>query len=311
MHNPMPLVSLRRASAAGLVLLAAACGGDAPQEQSQAENAAQVDQQSSATATEKEVASFNAPADSVLTEAQVQAFLKTTLVQFDLIRQEMPQYHQKLAQMNERAEKNKDGLVAGLRNLTDATSLVAGWSDLVVGSFARSARSQGYNPAEMEWVRERMAEVSTALAMKPMHEAQISMAASSRQQAQQYRGQAGFDEASIQEMLRNADQMEKDAREQMSGGSRALARNLEILHRARPNVTDHMWTWVALAGGASGLVGLSGLTDPNDTTAVRTMNEWRRIYTDALANQVTPGMEAAVPANEARPKLDAEAPASN
>ncbi|HEX6911840.1 MAG TPA: hypothetical protein VF142_15665 [Longimicrobium sp.] len=311
MHNSTPLVSLRRAAAAGLVLLAAACGGgDAPQEQSQAENAAQVDPQSSATATEKEAARFDAPADSVLTEAQVQAFLKTTLVQFDLIRQEMPQYHQKLAQMNERAEKGGDGLVAGLRNLTDATTLIAGWGDLVGGSFARSARSQGYNPAEMEWVRERMSEVSAALAMKPIYEQQISMAASIRQQAQQYREQAGFDEASIQEMLRNADQMEKDAREEMSGGSRAVARNLEVLHRARPNVTDHMWTMVALAGGASGLVGLSGLTDPADTTAVRTMNEWRRIYTDALANQVTPGMEATVPAGEARPRL-AEAPASN
>lgn len=308
--SSLPRISLRRAFAAGLVLLAA-CGGDAPQDQSQAQNARQVDQQSSATATEKEAASFAAPADSVLTEAQVQAFLKTTLVQFDLVRQQMPQYHQKLARMNERAEKNQDGLVAGLRNLTDATSLVAGWTDLVGGSFARSARSQGYNPAEMEWVRERMAEVSVALAMKPAYEAQVSSAAAMRQMAEQYRSTPGFDEAQIQEMLRNADEMEKTAREQMAGGSRAVSRNLEVVHRARPNVTDHMWTMVALAGGASGLVGLSGLTDPTDTTAVRTMNEWRRIYTDALANQVTPGMEADVPAGNARPRLDAEAPATN
>ncbi len=312
MQYPTPRITVRRASAAGLLLLAAACGGgDAPQEQSQAENAAQVDQGSSASATENELASFQAPADSVLTDAQVQAFLKTTLVQFDLIRQEMPQYHQKMAQMSQRAEKGGDGLVAGLRNLTDATTLLAGWGDLVGGSFTRSARSLGYNPAELEWVRERMSEVSAALAMKPVYAQQISLAASMREQAQQYRGQPGFDEGQIQELLRSADETEKNAREQMSGGSRAIARNMEVLHRARPNVTDHMWTQVAFAGGAGGLLGLTGLSDPNDTTAVRTMNEWRRIYTDALANKVTPGLEANVPASEARPRLDAQAPASN
>ena len=311
MQHPMPRISLRRASAAGLVLLAAACGGDAPEQQTQAANAEQVDQSSSASATEKEVADFSAPADSVLTEAQVQAYLKTTLVAFDLVRQEIPQYHQKLAQVSTRAEKGNDGLVAGLRNLTDATTAVAGWSDLVGGSFARSARSLGYNPAEMEWVRERMSEVSAAIAMRPMYEGAVSAAAAMRQQAEQYRGVPGFEEAQIQEMLRNADETEKNAREQMNG-SRAIGRNMEVLRRARPNVTDHMWTAVAFAGGASGLVGLTGLSDPNDTTAVRQMNEWRRIYTDALANKVTPGLEANVPAGEARPKLDAEAqPASN
>lgn len=310
MQHPMPRISLRRASAAGLVLLAAACGGgDAPEEQTQAANAEQVDQASSATATEKEVADFRAPADSVLTEAQVQAYLKTTLVAFDLVRQEIPQYHQKLAQVSERAEKGNDGLVAGLRNLTDATTAVAGWGDLVGGSFTRSARSLGYNPAEMEWVRERMSEVSVAIAMRPMYEAAISSAAAMRQQADQYRSIPGFEEAQIQEMLRNADETEKNAREQMNG-SRAIGRNMEVLHRARPNVTDHMWTAVAFAGGATGLLGLSGLSDPNDTTAVRQMNEWRRIYTDALGNKVTPGLEANAPAG-ARPRLEAEPPASN
>ena len=32
----------------------------------------------------------------------------------------------------------------------------------------RSARTLGYNPAEMEWVRDRMAEVSGYLVAKPM-----------------------------------------------------------------------------------------------------------------------------------------------
>jgi hypothetical protein len=71
-----------------------------------------------------------------------------------------------------------------------------------------------------------------------------------------------------------------------------------------------MWTAVALVGGPAGLLGLNGLADPNDTTAQRQLTEWRRIYTDALANKVTPGLEASVPAGEARPRLEAE-PASN
>jgi hypothetical protein len=304
--------TVHRAAAAGLLFLAAACGGadENVADQSQAANAEQVDQKSSATATERELASFTAPADSVLTPGQVEAFLKTTLVQFDLIRQEAPQYHAKMAQMEQRAETSNGGLVAGLRNMADAGGVIVGFGDLVGGSYVRSARSLGYNPAEMEWVRERMAEVSMALAMQPMYEAAAQQARTMREQAQSYRGQPGFDDATIQQMLQSADEMEKGAREQMSG-SAAIGRNLEILRQARPNVTSHMWTAVALVGGPGGLLGLTGLGDPADTTAVRQMNEWRRIYTDALANKVTPGLEASVPAGEAKPRLEAEQPASN
>lgn len=306
MQHSMPRNPFARRAAAGLLFLAAACGGGDDNAQvagnSQAENAEAVDQASSATATEKELASFNAPADSVLTPQQVEAFLRTTLVQFDLIRQEAPQYHAKVAEMEKRGENG--GLVAGLRNMADAGNVMVGFGDLVGGSYVRSARSLNLNPAEMEWVRERMTEISVALMMQPMHEASLQMAQSLRQQAESYRGQPGFDDAQIQEMLKSADEMEKGAREQMSGAGGAVARNLAVLRRVRPNVTDHMWTAVSVAGGAGGLFGLTGLADPNDTTAVRQMNEWRRIYTDALANQVTPGMEASVPAGEARAKLN-------
>jgi ElaB/YqjD/DUF883 family membrane-anchored ribosome-binding protein len=297
--------SARRAAAAGLLLLAAACGGDDNAQvaaNSQADNAKSVDQESSATATEREVNSFRAPADSLLTPQQVEAFLRTTLVQFDLIRQEAPQYHAKVAEMEKRGEKG--GLIAGLRNVADAGNVMVGFGDLVGGSYVRSARSLNLNPAEMEWVRERMSEVSIALALQPMLEGNLQMAQGIRQQAESYRGQPGFDDASIQEMLKNADEMEKNARQQMSGGGGAVTRNMEVLRRARPNVTNHMWSAVALVGGSGGLLGLTGLANPGDTTAVRQMNEWRRIYTDALANQVTPGLEASVPPAEARPRLN-------
>ncbi|HYR08987.1 MAG TPA: hypothetical protein VEQ60_14495 [Longimicrobium sp.] len=308
MQYPIPGTrSVRRASAAALLLLAA-CGGDKPQEETQAASVEEVDQKSSATATERELASFTAPADSVLTERQVQAFLRTTLLQFDLIREESKKYHEQAARMAQRAEKDNGGLVSGLRNAADAGSLMVGFGDLIGGAYVRAARSQGLNPAEMEWVRERMGEVSGYLMMKPMYEAAASQAATMRQQAEQYRGQAGFDDASINEMLKSADEMEKQAQEQLRAAG-AVSRNMEVLHRARPNVTDHMWGAVSLVGGV-GLLGLTGLSDPNDTTAQRQLTEWRQVYTDALANRVTPGMEADKQPGEARPQLSAPAPAN-
>lgn len=301
--------SVRRASAAALLLLAA-CGGDGVEQRARDTSQAdvsEVDQKSSATATDRELAAFTAPADSVLTPEQVNAFLRTSLLQFDLIRQESKKYHEQAQQMAQRAEKDKGGVVSGFRNAVDATQWLAGFGDLIGGSYTRAARSQGYNPAEMEWVRERMGEVSGYMMMKPMYEALAGQATAMRQQAEQYRGQPGFDDASIDEMLKNADEMEKQAREQTATAG-AVARNLEVLHRARPNVTDHMWTAVSMAGGA-GLIGLTGLSDPADTSAVRQLNEFRQVFTDALANKVTPGMEADKKPGDARPQL--APPASN
>jgi hypothetical protein len=306
MQYPIPGTrSVRRASAAALLLLAACGGADAPQEDVKAASVEEVDQKSSATATERELASFKEPADSVLTPQQVQAFLRTTLLQFDLIREESKKYHEQAARMAQREEKSGGGLVAGLRNAADAGSLLVGFGDLIGGAYVRAARSQGYNPAEMEWVRACMGEVSGYLMMKPMYQAAASQAATLRQQAQQYRGQPGFDDASINEMLKSADEMEKQAQDQLNAAG-AVARNMEVLHRVRPNVTDHMWGAVSLVGGV-GLLGLTGLSDPADTTAQRQLNEWRQVYTDALANRVTPGMEADKQPGEARPQLSAPA----
>lgn len=310
MQHSIPCTrSVRRASAAALLLLAA-CGGDGVEERANDTSAArvsEVDQKSSAVATDAEMASFKEPADSVLTPEQVNAFLRTSLLQFDLIRAEAGKYHEQAARMAQRAEKNKDGVVSGFRNMVDGAQMLVGWGDLVGGSYTRAARSQGYNPAEMEWVRQRMGEVSGYMMMRPMYEAGVSTAAALRQQAEQYRGQPGFSDADVAEMMRNADEMEKQARESVAAG--AVARNLEVLHQARPNVTDHMWTAVSLAGGA-GLLGLTGLSDPADTTATRQLTEWRQVFTDALADRVTPGMEADKKPGDARPRLDAPAPAN-
>ncbi len=308
MQHPIPGPrTVRRLSAAALLLLAA-CGGDAVEERAKDTSAAdvkEVDQKSEATATERELASFKAPADSVLTPEQVNAFLRTSLLQFDLIQQESGKYREQAARMAQRAEKNPDNAVSGMRNSMDAMQWLASFGDLAGGSYVRAARSQGYNPAEMEFVRERMMEVSGHLMMQPMMQQGLSTAQTFRQQAEQMRGQPGYGEEQIQEMLKNADEMEKQAREQMNP-SGAVARNVEVLRRARPNVTDHMWITVSMAS-AAGLLGLTGLADPNDTTAARTFAEFRQVYTDALANKVTPGMEADKQPGEAKPRLDAPA----
>jgi hypothetical protein len=306
MQYPIPGTrSVRRASAAALLLLAACGGGDAAQE-TKAAKVDEVDQKSSATATDRELASFKEPADSVLTPEQVQNYLRTTLLQFDLIRAESGKYHDQAARMAKREEKGGGGLVAGLRNAADAGSLIVGFGDLIGGAYVRAARSQGYNPAEMEWVRARMGEVSGYLMMKPMYEGMVSQAATMRQQAEQYRGQPGFDDATINQMLKSADETEKQAQDQLRAAG-AVTRNMEVLHRVRPNVTEHMWGAVSLVGGV-GLLGLTGLSDPADTTAQRQLTEWRQVYTDALANKVTPGMEADKAPGEARPQLSAPAP---
>ncbi|HEY0021276.1 MAG TPA: hypothetical protein VGB24_00140 [Longimicrobium sp.] len=280
----------RRAAAAGLLFLAAACGGDEPGEMTA--KPSDVDQTTSITPTEKEVASFQAPADSVLTPRQVEAYLKASLLQYDLIRDEAPGLRKQALAMEQREQKG--GVMNGLRNVAAAGSLINDYSQLIVDSYPRASRTLGYNPAEMEWVRERMGEVSAYIMTKPMLESMVQQAQTMRQSAESYRGQPGFSDEQIAEMIRNADDMERQAKEQMQTGGSAV-RNFQVLRQARPNVTDEMWMTVSFAG-ASGLMMLpASMTSDSDTTAQRQLNEWRQVYTDALANRVTPGMEPEKP----------------
>lgn len=302
MRTPLlrPLLALALVSSAGCF-----GGGDAEGEMTVRPD--EVDQKTDATPTEREAAAFRAPADSVLRPEQVNAYLQTTLLQFDLIREESKGLHDRLARMEERDKRG--GVIAGLRNVADGVGLMAGAADLIGGSYVRSARTLGFNPAEMEWVRDRMGEVSGHMLMRPMYEAAVGQAETFRRQAEAYRAQEGFDEATVQQMLRSADEMEANARAELDA-ARSVTANVEVLRRARPQVTDHMWAAIALAGGGGGMLGLSGLAQPEDTAAQRQLDEWRRIHTDALENRVTPGMEADVPWGEARPRPEA-APAAN
>jgi hypothetical protein len=288
MHFSSP--RLRRVLALGLIATVAACGGNDNAADGGSESGAtadEVDQKSEAGVTEAERSAFTPPADSSLTPQQVDAYLRTSLLQFDLIRAEAPSLHRQAQAMEERAKDG--GLISGLRNAAQGIGAMAHWADLVGGSYVRSARTLKHNPAEMEYVRERMAAVSAYLMVKPMQDMAKQSADQLRQQANAMKGQEGVTDEQVQAMLQQADQMEQNASD--SNASPALRQNLEAVHRARANVTDAMWTQIGLAGGGMGLLALTGLGDPQDTATVNKLNQFRQLYTDALANKVTPGME--------------------
>lgn len=273
-----------------LVLALAACGGDGNAEAKPED----VDMDTPIAVTDEEQARFEAPADSVLTPAQVEAYLKTSLLQFDLVRRESAGIHARVSEMEEREKQG--GALSGLRNMVAAGQTLYQMGDMLGGSYVRSARTLGHNPAEMEWVRERMVEVAGYVAMKPMYEAAAKSAAELRAQAEEMRrlragGQeTGYGEDDIRQMIASADRMEADAKAQMEA-ARAVRANLEVLHRFRPAVTDPMWGTVGFAGGTAGLVTLTGLGSPQDAESQRKFDEFRRVYEDALANRVSEGME--------------------
>jgi hypothetical protein len=285
--------TLRRGLGLGLIALSAgACnlkdkipGAGAGHDGGAAPSA--VDQKSEGSVTEAEANAFKAPADSSLTPQQVEAYLRTSLTQFDLIRSEAPALHRQVAEMEQRGKSG--GLISGLRNAAEGIGAMGHWADLVGGSYVRSARTLKYNPAEMEYVRERMGAISGYLMMKPMQDAGKQAAQQMRQQAEAMKGQAGVDQATIDQMLASAAEMEKNASE--SNVSPAIRQNLEALHHARGNVTEPAWQQIGFASGGMGILALSGLGDPADTATTRKLNEFRQLYTDALNNRVTPGTE--------------------
>jgi hypothetical protein len=288
------LLRAARVGAVSFAFLAAACGGDKPGAESGA-TPDDVDTEAAATVTEQEQAAYTPPADSSVTPEQVEAYLKTSLLQFDLVRREAAGFQEQAKRMEDRGKGG--GVIAGLRNMADAASFITRFGDVVGGSYVRSARTLKYNPAEMEYVRERMGEVGGYLMMKPMLDAQIHAAVQMKEQAAALRTQLaagelqGYTEQDVKNMEEQAAEMERSARQAAADANRSALRNLEVLHRARGNVTDRMWASVTFSSGLQGWAALSGLSNPQDTTATRTLNEWRTLYTDALNNRVTPGME--------------------
>ncbi|HET6231375.1 MAG TPA: hypothetical protein VFE05_14980 [Longimicrobiaceae bacterium] len=274
----------RRLALPLLAMSLAACGhGDAKVKP------ADVDQDAPATATEQEAAAFTAPRDSVISDEQVAKYLKTSLLQFDLIRKESGGIHDKIAEMDKRAKDG--GTLAALRNIADAGSTMAHAGDLIGGSYVRSARSLGYNPAEMEWVRDRMGEVGAYLTAKPMLEMQVQAAQQMRAQAEQMKAQAGsgYSAADLQQLTASANEMEANAKG--ADQARSVMANVAVLHRARPAVSEPMWTTITFAGGALGMASMAGFADPNNQETQKKLDELRTVYQAALDNRVAPGME--------------------
>jgi hypothetical protein len=291
MRSGSPYPHLLRLTALPLLFAIAACGGRSDDVDATPED---VDESAEAVITEREYAAFTAPRDSVLTVAQVEAYLKTSLLQFDLVRKHSERLHARVQEMEKRAERG--GTIAGLRNLVDAGRTIGEFGDLIGGSYIRSARTLGHNPAEMEWVRERMAEVGMQMAVMPMQEAARQSAEEMRTHAEQLRQQlaasgnaAGFTQAEIDGMLAAANEVEANTQEMQ--GSPSVQANIAVLRRAKPAVTDPMWSAIGMTSGAAGLMAWGHLSNPQDTEIQQKLDEYRRLFTDALANQVTPGME--------------------
>jgi hypothetical protein len=291
----MRMTTRKRAAVLGLAValagLAAGCGGRGDGADADVDD---VDLDSPITITDKEAGSFRAPGDGTLTEQQVEMYLKTSLLQFDLVRKHSERLHERVAQMQEREKKG--GALAGLRNLADAGRTFVEAGDILGGSYIRSARALGYNPAELEWIRERFLEVGSYLAMKPMHDAAAASARELRASAEKMReemasGQAPYlSESEINAMLVSAEEMETAAREPDVSG--AVLASLANMRKARPALNDAMWTALSFTGGFGGLA-FAGLADPNDQEAQEKLDELRKLFEDALANRVSAGMEDA------------------
>jgi hypothetical protein len=292
MYGPVSVDLLRKISAGLAVAVLAGCGGSGDSMDVAPED---VDESTSITITDQEYASFREPGDGVLTEAQVEKYLKATLLQFDLVRKRSERLHERFKQMETREEKG--GALAGLRNLVDAGRTMYEMGDLIGGSYIRSSRTLGYNPAEMEWVRSQMIETSGYLAMKPMFEAAAQGAKEMRAQTEELRrsladageGVLGFTEMELKQMTDAAAEMENSA--QMHDVSPSTLSNVAVLRKARSQVTDPMWVSIGLTSGGAGLMALGGLGDPNNEDAQQKLDEFRQLFTDALQNRASAGME--------------------
>lgn len=241
--------------------------------------------------TDEERAAFTAPADSSLTPEQVESYLRISLARFDLLRERGAELHRRGEELAQNAQQD-EGVIAGLRNLAEGASVGGEWLRLLTGSYAQAARDAGLNPAEMEYVQERMAAVSSHLMAGGMAEAHAASAGAMQASLDSLREQLASGD--VQGMSREsldslAAGLEAGGAElaQAAAASPAIRQNLEAIRAARPNVSDAMWVQLGLAGGAMGLGAFAGLGDPSDTTAVRQSDEFRRLLEDAIANRVT------------------------
>ncbi|HEX8319991.1 hypothetical protein [Longimicrobium sp.] len=225
-----------------------------------------------------ERAAFTAPADSSLTPDQVDRYLRTMLAQFDLVTAEAPAMH-RLIEAGEAgaSEKPEAGRDRPMKR----------WSDFLTATYVRAARRADANPAEMEYVGDRMRWVSGYLSARRAQASGGQLATVLRQQAEAMRGQPGVTREQIDAMLQAAEQAE---RQTVQPAPPMLQQNLDVLRSGRGKVTDEMWIRIASVSGGVGLMALGDLADTTASGPAAKIAELRELYAHALENRAySPG----------------------
>lgn len=155
------------------------------------------------------------------------------------------------------------------------------WSDFLASAYVRAARRAGANPAEMEFVGERMQAVGRYLATRESQASGPKLAAVLREQAEGMRGQPAM-QGQVEMLLRSAEQAE---RQTVAPPPPRLQQNLEVLTRERRNVTDAMWGRIAQVSGGVGLMALGGMADTTSAGVVAQLDELGAVFQAALENR--------------------------
>jgi hypothetical protein len=241
---------LRAAVMIGLTVVATACDRRAK----------------TAELSEAELAAFSAPADSSLAPAQIDRYLRTVITQLEIVQAEAPAVRERL-----RAGRTSPA--------ADSITPMARWSRFMRESYLIAARRNGYDPAEMEYVRARLTAASGYLSAATSQGSGREMAAMLRQQADALRGNPQASQAQVEMYLRAAEQAEAQV---ASPPPARIKQNLDAMHRARPNVTDAMWSEIGRLGGM-GLMAAANVSDQAQFAA--RLREIRPLFDNAVQNR--------------------------
>jgi hypothetical protein len=205
----------------------------------------------------------------------VDQYLRTSLAQLELLRAESPAARERMARAASERAQAAPGAPKGKR----PRSPQAVWGDFVDETFVRSARKLGYRPAELLYVRERLAQVSGHLLAAKAHAFNDQGAALMRQQVELMRGTPGVSEAQLQSMLQAAERAEQQAPQPTPP---RLAQNLGALRQAHAAVSDSAWGRIAAVAAG---VEVSELGQLPEAEAGRRLDALRELYVGALENR--------------------------
>jgi hypothetical protein len=222
----------------------------------------------------EERAEFRAPADSSLTTDQVDRYLRATLAQLDLLQAERTAVRDSMERLREARRQAARGGTARPR------SPGAIWSDFVDATYIRSARDLGYNPAELWFVRARLAAVGGHLMAQQAYAGKDQAAAMLRQQAEMMRGQPGVPPEQIEAMLQGAREAEDQA---PPPSPPRLLHNLATLRQARAQLSDSSW---ARIGSVAAGTEVSALGELDEGEMARKLDELRELFRAAVENRV-------------------------